>query len=71
MVLYVLAAAKSWTLKLLAFDEYCRFDTSAFFLTIEQASLYLAKKESRSIKTAIFTESHMSKAEGSNVREGG
>ena len=26
-----LAATKSRTLELLAFDEYCRFDTSAFF----------------------------------------
>ena len=26
-----LAAAKSRTLELLAFDEYCRFDTFAFF----------------------------------------
>jgi hypothetical protein len=26
-----LAARKSRTLELLAFDEYCRFDTSAFF----------------------------------------
>ena len=25
-----LVTRKSWTLKLLAFDEYCRFDTSAF-----------------------------------------
>jgi len=45
-----LAAAKSRTLELLAFDEYCRFDTSAF------RSLY-TEKESRSIKTAIFIES--------------
>jgi hypothetical protein len=27
----LLAARKSRTLELLAFDEYCRFDTSAFF----------------------------------------
>jgi hypothetical protein len=47
---------KSWTLKPLAFDEYCRFDTSAFIYSIERASLY-AVKESRSIKTAIFIES--------------
>ena len=27
----------SWTLELLAFDEYCRFDTSAFLMRIKQA----------------------------------
>jgi hypothetical protein len=43
-------------LESLAFDEYCRFDSSAFFPSIERASLY-AGKESRSIKTAIFIES--------------
>jgi hypothetical protein len=47
---------KSRTLELLAFDEYCRFDTSAFFYRIKRASLY-PLKESRSIKTAIFIES--------------
>ena len=47
---------KSRTLELLAFDEYCRFDTSAFFMRIKRASLY-THKESRSIKTAIFIES--------------
>ena len=46
----------SRTLEHLAFDEYCRFDTSAFFLNIKRASLYMPK-ESRSIKTAIFIES--------------
>ena len=46
----------SRTLELLAFDEYCRFDTSAFFRRIKRASLY-TPKESRSIKTAIFIES--------------
>ena len=40
----------SRTLEPLAFDEYCRFDTSAFFLRIKRA-------ESRSIKTAIFIKS--------------
>ena len=44
------------TLQLLAFDEYCRFDTSAFFRRIIRASPY-TPKESRSIKTAIFIES--------------
>jgi len=39
----------------LAFDEYCRFDTSDFGWRIKQASLY-TPKESRSIKTAIFIE---------------
>ena len=43
------------TLELLDFDEYCRFDTSAFFLHIKRASLYM-EKESGSIKTAIFIE---------------
>jgi hypothetical protein len=47
---------KSRTLKPLAFDEYCRFDSYALFLGIKRASLY-ALKESRSIKTAIFIES--------------
>jgi hypothetical protein len=46
----------SRTLELLAFDEYCRFDTFAFFMRIKQASLY-THKESRIIKTAIFIES--------------
>ena len=40
----------SRTLEPLAFDEYCRFDTSAFFLRIKRA-------ESRSIKMAIFIKS--------------
>ena len=31
---------KSRTLEPLAFDEYCRFDTSAFFMRIKRASLY-------------------------------
>jgi hypothetical protein len=52
----LLAAAKSRTLELLAFYEYCRFDTSAFFWYIKRGSLYIPK-ESRSIKTAIFIES--------------
>jgi hypothetical protein len=30
-----LAAAKSWMLELLTFDEYCRFDTPAFFIRIK------------------------------------
>jgi hypothetical protein len=51
-----LGAAQEWTLEPLAFDEYCRFDTSAFFWGIKRASLY-SPKESRSIKTAIFIES--------------
>jgi hypothetical protein len=33
-----LSARKSWTLQLLAFDEYCRFDTFAFFGGIKQGS---------------------------------
>jgi hypothetical protein len=38
-------------LKPLAFDEYCRFDTSAFFMRIKRGSLYRSThKESRSIK---------------------
>ena len=51
----LLSRAKSWTLYLLAFDEYCRFDTSAFFMRIKRAWLY-TNKESRSIKTEIFIE---------------
>ena len=43
---------KSRTLELLAFDEYCRFDTSVFFLRMKRASLY-TEKENRSIKTVI------------------
>ena len=54
---------KSRALELLAFDEYCRFDTSALFLRIKLASLY-TKKESRSIKYSLI-------AKSSNVREGG
>ena len=44
-----LVAAQSRMLELLAFDEYCRFDTSAFFMRIKRASLY-THKESRSMK---------------------
>ena len=47
---------KSRTLEPLAFDEYCRFDTSSFFWGIKRGSLYFPK-ESKSIKTAIFIES--------------
>jgi hypothetical protein len=47
------AARKSRTLEPLAFDEYCRFNTSAFFWEIKRGSLYFPK-ESRSIKTAIL-----------------
>jgi hypothetical protein len=48
---------KSRTLEPLAFYEYCRFDTSAFFLKgITRASRY-PLKESISIKTAIFIKS--------------
>jgi hypothetical protein len=35
-----LVTAKSWTLELLAFDEYCRFDNSAFVKHINRGSLY-------------------------------
>ena len=49
----LMSGRKSRTLELLAFDEYCRFDTSAFFYEIKRGSLYFVK-ESRSIKTAIF-----------------
>ena len=52
----------SRTLELLAFDDYCRFDTSAFFLHIKRASLYM-QKESRSIKRQ-----YSSKAKSSNNR---
>jgi hypothetical protein len=52
----LLVVTKSHTLKLLAFDEYCRFDTSAFFWRIKRSSLY-TPKETKSIKTAIFIES--------------
>ena len=48
-----LVARKSWTLELLAFDEYCRFGTSAFFWGIKRGSLY-SPKESRSAKTAVL-----------------
>jgi hypothetical protein len=51
-----LATAKSRTLELLAFDEYSRFDTSAFAGDIKRGSLYIPC-ESRSIKTAVFIES--------------
>jgi hypothetical protein len=47
---------KSRTLELLAFDEYCRFDTSACASAIKRGSLYRTCA-SRSIKTAIFIES--------------
>jgi hypothetical protein len=46
---------KSHTLELLAFDEYCRFDTSACASAIKRGSLYRTCA-SRSIKTAIFIE---------------
>jgi hypothetical protein len=51
-----LAVRKSWTLEPLAFDEYCRFDTSAFSSRIKRGALYLTE-ESRSIKTAVLIES--------------
>ena len=51
-----LVMRKLQTLELLAFDEYCRFDTSELFLSIQRASIYTLK-ESRSIKTAISIES--------------
>jgi len=44
---------KSWTLELLSFDEYCRFDTSACASAIKRGSLYRTCA-SRNIKTAIF-----------------
>jgi hypothetical protein len=43
-------------MKPLAFDEYCRRDTSTLFYGMKRGSLYTVK-ESRSIKTAIFIES--------------
>ena len=46
----------SRTLELLAFNEYCRFDTSARAGRIKRGSLY-TPRASRSIKTAIFIES--------------
>ena len=52
-----LALGKSRMLEVLAFDGYCRFDTSAFFYPIKRASL-CPLKESRSIKTVIFIEIH-------------
>ena len=51
-----LVMKKLQTLKLLAFDEYCRFDTSALFSGIQRASIYTLK-ESRSIKMANSIES--------------
>jgi hypothetical protein len=51
------ATRKSWTLEpSLAFDESCRFDTSAFFMHIKRGSLY-THKESRSTKTVLSIES--------------
>ena len=46
----------SRTLEHLAFNEYCRFDTSAFVKYIKRGSVYILN-EIRSIKTAIFIES--------------
>jgi hypothetical protein len=46
----------SRTLELLAFYEYCRFDTSALFGGIKRASLY-SPKDGISINTAIFIKS--------------
>ena len=46
----------SRTFQLLAFDEYCRFDTSAFFWYTKRGSLY-THRQSRHIKTAVFIES--------------
>jgi hypothetical protein len=34
-----MGGAKQWTLELLAFDEYCRFDTSAFISSINHEAL--------------------------------
>jgi hypothetical protein len=47
---------KSRMLGLLAFDEYCRFDISAFFMRIERGSLY-THKESTTIKRGLIFES--------------
>jgi hypothetical protein len=59
-----MSGKNSQILEPLAFDEYCRFDTAAFFMRIKRASLYTmlytsssTHKESRSIKTAVFIES--------------
>jgi hypothetical protein len=46
----------SRTFQLLAFDEYCRFDTSACKRGINRGSLYTAFA-SRNIKMAVFIES--------------
>jgi hypothetical protein len=46
----------SRNLELLAFDEFCRSDTSAFVKYIKRGSLYVLN-ESSSIKTAKIIES--------------
>jgi hypothetical protein len=47
----------SRTLELLAFDEYCRFDTTSCASGIKRGSLYRTC-ERRSLKTEVFIESY-------------
>jgi hypothetical protein len=54
----------SRTLEPLAFNEYCRFETSAFFMRIKRASLY-TYKESGSIKSS--KRQYSSKAKDYNI----
>ena len=57
-----LATGESWILELLAFDEYCRFDTSAFFMHIKRTSLYTHKAK-------VSKRQYSSKANSSNIRD--
>ena len=54
------------SLELLAFDEYCRFDTFAFFLRIQSEARFIWRKTAKAPKRQ-----YSSKVNNSNVREGG
>jgi hypothetical protein len=53
-------------LEFLAFDEYCRFDTSALLSSLQRASIYTLKE-----KAEVSKRQYLSKAKSSNVRERG
>ena len=55
---------RTWNCYVIAFDQYCRFDTSVFFWEINRASLY-SQKENRIITSAVFVV-HRKLAPGTN-----
>ena len=59
---------KSRTLELLAFDEYCRFDTSAFFLHIKRGSEREGKLSNQRLRAVRARYMYMEKIYG-NLRK--